>query len=140
MTFFFFLGPILFILDLSGNAEITEFLTGAQQVALWYSRFPAFHSFSIWSEVHQGHLKQILQPSCLWRAHHSPAVYRWLRGLPFPVFTCPQHSRLLCRKHCHKPRELAAFQALKFTPQAVSFMEIDSLIYVWEVLGTLCGM
>ena len=81
--FFFFLGLILFILDLSGNAEITEFLTGAGQVALWYSRFPAFHSFSIWSEVHQGQLKQILQPCCLWRAHRSPALYRWLRGLRF---------------------------------------------------------
>ena len=67
----------------------------------------------------------------------QPCALQMAKGPAFPVFTCPQHSRLQCRKHCHKPRELAAFQALKLTTQAVSFMEIDSLIYVWEVLGTL---
>ena len=42
----------------------------------------------------------------------------------------PSPADLQCRKHCCKPRELAAFQVFKFTPQAVSFMEIDSFLFM----------
>lgn len=70
----------------------------------------------------------------------QPCSLQMTKGPAISCLHMPQHSRLQCRKHCHKTRELAAFQVLKFTPQAVSFMEIDSLIYVWEVLATLCGM
>lgn len=38
----------------------------------------------------------------------------------------PSTADLQCTKHFYKPRELAAFQIFKFTPQAVSFIEIDS--------------
>ena len=40
----------------------------------------------------------------------------------------PSTADLQCTKHCYKPRELAAFQVFKFTPQAVSFMELYSYL------------
>lgn len=56
----------------------------------------------------------------------------------FSVSYALSTAHLQCKKNHRESRQLAAFQVFKFTPLAVSFMEIDSLIRVREGLGMLC--